>query len=210
MNRKISGLYAIVDETYEKVMPLVDQARLMVESGAKIIQLRMKQAPESKMTEVAQSIVALKKDHQFTFIINDYPEIAVLVGADGVHVGQTDMPVSQVRKIVGPFRLIGKSNHTLDEAKKSLLEFTDYVAVGAIFPTVAKGPDHPVVGCSLLKDVSDMSTKAIVAIGGINSANLAHIKATGAQSFAVVSGLVKDGLISQNVKKLIAQWENLP
>jgi thiamine-phosphate diphosphorylase len=210
MNKKIKGLYALVDDTYQGVMPLFDQALAMLDNGVKLMQLRMKLSPREVVTSLSYQIGKLKDKYSFTYILNDYPDLAKETGADGVHIGQQDISVAQARKILGPYGLIGKSNHSFDEFRQSHLEHTDYLALGAIYPTKAKGPDHPVVGTALLEKVSALSTKPIVAIGGINELNLQEIKTNGATAFAVVSGLVAGGRIGQNVKKLIALWENLP
>lgn len=186
-NNQIRGLYAIVDDSIEG--DLVERARLFLEGGAKILQLRQKKASAETVIQTAQKILTLKNSHSFLFFVNDDPKIALFAAADGVHLGQDDMPVAEARKILGKGRLIGKSSHSLVEAQDALAEEIDYVALGAIYPTGTKPPGHPTVGISVLKEVVAMSPIPVVAIGGINRTNVKTVLEAGASAFALISAL---------------------
>lgn len=186
---KIKGLYAIIETEKAPGIDPVDLAVKYLEGGARIIQWRQKKDPEDKKFREISRIAKLKSEKNFIFIINDDPELAVKVGADGVHVGQGDMPVADVRRIVGPGRIIGKSNHSIADIQKSLTEDIDYVALGGIFPTASKPQGHPVLGLTLLKEVVRFSPKPVVAIGGINRRNIAGVIRTGVSSIAVITAL---------------------
>jgi len=186
---KIQGLYTFADTTYCPHLTHAELARQLLKGGAKIIQLRIKNKSISEITRIAKEIMALKKEHGFTFIVNDNPQICADVDADGVHVGQEDIPVSQARKIVGPNKIIGLSTHSLDQARAAQNEDVNYIGLGGIFPTQTKPAGHPVLGVGILKKVVDLSRVPVVAIGGINRTNVKDIVATGAASFAIVSAI---------------------
>lgn len=189
----IQGLYAIVDSSQAALMPLDELAEKILQGGAKIIQLRMKKSPLDEVLDVAKKIVVLKSKYPFTFIINDHAELVKKLNADGVHLGQEDMKVSEARKIVGPDKIIGKSTHSLKEADNTLNEDVDYIALGAIYPTPAKGPGHPIVGLEMLVQVVEMSPVPVVAIGGINRSNIEKVLETGVAAIAMISGLTQTG-----------------
>jgi thiamine-phosphate pyrophosphorylase len=123
------------------------------------------------------------------FIVNDRADIAAASGADGVHLGQEDFPVAAARKILGAGKIIGKSTHSLEQAKAALKEKVDYLAVGPVFWTQTKKIDRP-VGTELAAQVRKLTRKPILAIGGIKPANAASVLAAGATGVAVVSALM--------------------
>lgn len=179
--KKIVGLYAVVDSA--------DLAQECLTGGCSLIQLRQK--GQNQKNE-AQKIKALKARHDFIFILNDDPQLALEIGADGVHLGQGDMPVVEARKLLGPKVIIGKSTHSVEEAMIAEEEPTTYVAAGAIFPTAAKGPDHPIIGLEGLKAIRKAVSKPLVAIGGINRSNAASVISAGADAIAMISALRKN------------------
>ena len=146
-------------------------AKACLQGGAKLIQLRDKKSNRETLIQSAKKIQELKRDFNFTFIINDDPILAKEINADGVHVGQADMSVHEARKVLGPDKIIGLSSHSLEEAVQGTKQPIDYLAVGAIFPTKTKPADHPVVGLELLRQVRDLTDKPLVAIGGITLEN---------------------------------------
>lgn len=189
---QIQGIYAIIDPSLIPTTPVEQAARNYLEAGIKLIQLRNKTDKPSTIIQQAQSIMTLKKQYNFLFIINDSPEIALEVNADGVHLGQQDMPVPQARKMLGFEKYIGLSSHSLREAEKAQNADIDYLAVGAIFPSPTKGPDHKVVGLDLLREVVQFSRVPVVAIGGINRANFNAVKETKVSSIALISALIQE------------------
>lgn len=195
---KIQGLYTIADNSFSPQWSCFQLAEQFLEGGARIVQLRMKQNREG-MLEVAQKIAALKKQFDFLLIINDWPDIALKVGADGVHVGANDMPVREVKRMRSNL-IIGYSTHDLEEAVRACEAGADYVAFGAIFPTQTKGPDHPVQGVMRLKELVETIAVPVVAIGGINRANIDAVLATQVQSVAMITALTQSANIVEEVK----------
>jgi thiamine-phosphate pyrophosphorylase len=194
----IAGLYAIADSGWNPFASLPELAEKFLKGGCRLIQLRMKSgrgsSHESRVTSpemlaVARQIMRLKERFDFTFIINDHADIALEIGADGVHVGENDEPVASLRKRVGRKLLIGYSSHSIEEAQKAVCDGADYVAFGAIFPTKTKGPGHPVQGIPRLRELVKSVGVPVVAIGGINRENISQVIEAGAQSVAMITAL---------------------
>ena len=185
----ISGLYTIADTLHRPNLTPFDLASQFVRGGAPIVQLRMKGKGRGKILQQAKAIATLKKSHRFTFIVNDNPVVAREVGADGVHLGQDDMGVSEARRLLGPSRLIGVSTHSLSEAVEAEKEGADYIACGAIFPSISKPKDHIVISLPGLKKIVETVRIPVVAIGGINRGNFRNVLETGASAIAMISSL---------------------
>lgn len=164
-------------------------AMALLQGGAKIIQLRAKNKTPAEVLRVAREISSLKKNHDFIFIINDHASVCVEADADGVHVGQEDTPVLQVRKIVGPNKIVGLSTHSVEQARAAQNLPVDYIGLGGIFPTQTKPKGHPVLGISTLRQVVEFSRIPVVAIGGINATNFQTVLSTGVASIAIVSAI---------------------
>jgi len=150
--------------------------------------------------------MGFKKQYPFTFIVNDFVEIALEVGADGVHVGQDDLPIEEVRKKVGNKMLIGYSSHSLEEALKAQKRGADYVAFGAIFPTKTKAPGHPVQGLEKLGQVVKKLSIPVVAIGGINKNNFRQVKETGVAAIAMISALTESKNIAAETQFFVSHF----
>ena len=154
--------------------------------------------------------MSFKNDFDFTFIINDHVDVALEIGADGVHVGADDMPVAEVRKKVGDKMLIGYSSHSLEEALQAEEGGADYVAFGAIFPTKTKGPGHPVQGLEKLRAVVEAVKIPVVAIGGINKENFGQVLETGVASIAMITALTDASDIAKRSQQYTAGFFWLP
>ena len=199
MNRaqsKIAGLYTIVDRDFNPFDSMAELARRYLEGGVRIVQLRMKDASNaskasnaSNVENEAREIMALKSEYDFTFIVNDYVDIALEVGADGVHVGENDEAIESIRERAGGKLIVGYSSHSKDEALAAEEQGADYVAFGAIFQTKTKGPGHPVQGIERLRDVAAALEVPLVAIGGICRGNVKDVLAAGADSVAMITAL---------------------
>ena len=161
-------------------------AEATASAGAAIIQLRHKNASKSIITAESKSIAEICRNNDTVFIVNDHPDIAAEVGADGVHVGQGDLSIAECRAILDDHQIVGKSNALLDEALASLNEGADYVAIGSIYNTDTKSDTRP-AGLSTLRAVSEHVTAPIVAIGGIKPDNLAPVAEAGADCICVAT-----------------------
>lgn len=173
------GVYIVGDD----VDTLVNCAK----KGAGIIQLRDKKSSAKEIFNKAKQIKAQLDvfENNSIFIVNDRPDIAVAVGADGVHVGQDDLPISEVRKVVGDNMIIGKSTHAIEQALEAKEEGADYIGVGPLWETPTKAGKSS-VGLKYLKQVVDAVDLPFVAIGGIDLSNVDEVLKAGAKSFAVV------------------------
>lgn len=186
---KISGLYTLIETAGRPDIDPFECARSFLRGGAKIVQLRQKGRPPSERLDLARRISALKKEFEFTYLINDSIDIALQVSADGVHLGQNDQSIASARKIIGPDKIIGRSTHSLKEAIQAVEEGADYIALGAIFPTTSKPKGHIVVGVDVLKEVIQKIPIPVVAIGGISRSNIGQVLETGVASIAMISAL---------------------
>ncbi len=188
--QKISGIYALVDPEFCGDFSPIQLVQRYLKEGVQLIQLRDKKGSRQKIFEESKKIMSLKKDFDFCFILNDDPELAREVGADGIHVGQNDMSPDRAREILGPTRVIGYSTHSLKELQLAQKFQLDYVACGAVFPTSSKPAGHPVLGLDFLKQAVEISRHPIVAIGGINRSNMNEVLKTGVAAVAMISGLL--------------------
>ena len=165
-----------------------ETARAAIAGGADLIQLREKDIPDAMHLALAAEIRDLTDETGKLFIVNDRPDIAALVGADGVHLGQHDLPVSEARKLLRPGALIGKSTHSLAEALAAATEGADYIGVGPIYETNTKDAG-PLQGPELLKEVLAEVSIPVVAIGGITADNVGELVAVGCKCVSVCAAI---------------------
>jgi thiamine-phosphate pyrophosphorylase len=184
-------LYVILTESLAN-RPLLEVAEQVLAGGADCLQLREKDKSDSELLELAGSLRTLCRDAGALFIVNDRPDLALLADADGLHLGQNDLSVTQARKILKPHMLVGKSSHNLPEAESALAEHPDYLAVGSIFPSPTK-PNVATPGPDLIVQIRQNYPGPLVAIGGITTQN-AHLALTaGASALAVCSAVIAAG-----------------
>lgn len=200
------GIYGITAEKFSLGRPNVDVARDMIRGGVTILQYREKRPHKShrQMLEECHQIRALTRDTGVLFIVNDHPDIALLVEADGVHVGQDDLPVQAVRQLVGPDMLIGLSTHSPDQARQAQADGADYIGVGPIFATQTKDDVCAPVGVDYLEWAVANVTVPFVAIGGIKQHNLPEVVRRGAGTVCLVTEIVGAQDIAATVKQLDA------
>jgi thiamine-phosphate pyrophosphorylase len=160
--------------------------------GVDVVQLRCKDTDEATIMTVAARFARLCARHGALFILNDRPDLAVAAGADGVHVGQDDAPVDTARALVGPQRLVGLSTHAPAQVNAAAGAGVDYIGVGPVHATPTK-PGRPAVGLDLVRYAARCSGVPFFAIGGVSPANVAEVRAAGAQRVAVVRALTEAG-----------------
>lgn len=183
-------LYGILDLGYVPLENTVTITSQLLTSGVQILQLRAKKATVEEIVSIGRAILPLCKAACVPLVINDYPEIAVRIGADGVHIGQNDASVAEVRKIVGTKMLIGKSSHSLAQAQTAAAECPDYLGFGPLFATPTK-PDYVPIGLADIAEVYRRVSLPVFCIGGIKLENLPTVIAAGAQRVVIVSGLLQ-------------------
>jgi thiamine-phosphate pyrophosphorylase len=182
-------LYGILDLGYVDSLETGKVAEQMMDGGVDLIQLRAKARPSAEIAKTAAELHCITMDRDVPLIINDHPEIARVVSAEGVHVGQNDPAISEVREIAGPDRMVGKSTHSVDQAIRAFYEGADYIGFGPIFATPTK-PDYPPVGLEEIRKVHEAVRIPIFCIGGITLDNLSELTAAGARRVVIVSGLL--------------------
>jgi thiamine-phosphate pyrophosphorylase len=188
-------LYAIIDAALLKTSEL-SFAEMMAESGVELLQYRNKHATSRELFDVSQSIsaklsrLARQGAYEPRFIVNDRADIALLVKAKGVHVGQQDLSVEEARTVVGRNGWVGVSTHSLAQLDAADKTSADYIAFGPIFPTTSKENPDPVVGLELLREARQHTRKPLVAIGGITLERAADTLRAGADSLAVLRDLI--------------------
>jgi thiamine-phosphate pyrophosphorylase len=192
---KLLRLYVIPDRIIGAPLSLEEQTRLALEGGATAIQLRDKSMDGKNLLETARRMMSLCWEKDALFIVNDRLDVALLINADGVHLGQSDLPVAAVREMIDsqfssrPF-IIGASAHRVEEAKKAEGEGADYLGVGAVFGTGSKD-DAKIIGLDGLRAVTETARLPVVAIGGISLDNLSDVVRCGVDGISVISAAVR-------------------
>ena len=185
-----TSLYALTDDALSLGRPVLDVARALLDSGIKILQYREKDKKAGKMLEECLALRHLTREAGACFIVNDHVDIAMLCEADGVHVGQDDLPVQAVRQLVGPDMIIGLSTHSPEQARAAVAAGADYIGVGPIYATQTKKDVCAPVTLDYLDWVVANITLPFVAIGGIKRHNIGEVTRHGARCCALVSELV--------------------
>lgn len=196
-----SHFYAMVDTAggHEPVA----LARILLEAGARLMQLRLKDFSSRDFLAAARAIEALCEERGATLIINDRADIAKLSGAAGVHVGQEDLPLEAARRIVGPNSIVGVSTHSPEQARAAQAGGADYIGFGAIYSGGLKNVRNA-QGLERLREVRSAVTIPIVAIGGIAEASVADVLGAGADAVAIITDVVRAPDIAAKVRAILA------
>jgi len=204
-------IYPITDTCLSGLSHAEQVARL-IEGGASLIQLRDKHAAPREFYREAAAALKVARDHHARLIINDRVDIALALKADGVHLGQTDMPADAARRLLGKEAIIGFSTHNIQQAKLAISFPVDYLAFGPVFQTSTKEKPDPVTGLSVLREVGALKgSLPLVAIGGITFANAVEVLKAGADTLAVIAELVAiPAKIAENMSKMLAATSALP
>ena len=206
MNFTLPKIYPITDVSLSG-MSHAEQVERLIAGGAKFIQLREKHASPRDFFEAAKSAVEIARQHDVKIIINDRVDIARALGADGVHLGQVDLPPSAARQILGSEAIIGFSTHSVEQAIKAAAHGVNYIAIGPIFETTTKEKPDSVVGLDGLRKVKkSIDQIQLVAIGGIGLDDIRDVMAAGADSAALISAIVGD---SETISVKTAQFLNI-
>lgn len=185
-----TDLYALTDSRLSLGRSVEEVAEALLAAGVKILQYREKKLPAGKMLAECRVLREMTRNAGACFIVDDHVDLAMLVGADGVHIGQEDLPLAETRKLVGPDVLIGLSTHSPGQALAAVAAGADYIGVGPIFATKTKEDVVDPVGFEYLDWVAANISLPFVAIGGIKLHNIGEVAAHGARCCAMVSELV--------------------
>lgn len=201
INRENLRLYAVTDRTWLKNRSLAEDVEKAIKGGTTIVQLREKNISEEEFIESAKKIKAICDKYSVPLIINDNVEVAIASNADGVHIGQDDIPLSQARKLLGNDKIIGMTAKTVEQAQNAERNGADYLGSGAVFGTTTK--DNAIkMELSTLKQITSSVDIPVVAIGGVNGDNVLELKETGIAGVAVVSGIFAQEDIEKSTKIL--------
>ncbi|MFI5104572.1 MAG: thiamine phosphate synthase [Terriglobales bacterium] len=200
------ALYAILDASQAGGADS-SVARILAGAGVELIQIRDKKASTRKLYDASKRLAETLAPAGVRIIVNDRADIAAMIGAGGVHVGQDDLPVEAARKICRSARWVGVSTHNLEQLREANRTSADYIAVGSIFPTATKENPDPVVGLGLLRAARELTKKPLVAIGGITIESAEAVYRAGADSVAVVRDLISAGDPARRVREYLSVAE---
>ena len=196
------SLYLVTDKSddVEKFLKTIEEG---IKGGVTVVQIREKTADTLDFFNLALKVKEITRKYNVPLIINDRVDVALAIDAEGVHVGQSDMPCEVTRKLVGPDKIVGVSAATIDEAKKAEKDGADYIGTGAVFPTATKD-DAPKITKKDLKEIVDSINIPVVAIGGITLDNAHELIDTGIAGLSVVSAIMSSDDPKKSSEKLLS------
>ena len=194
MNLSSCHLYGIVDLGYVKPDDVPAMTRALIQGGVDILQLRAKNLEPSQVETLARQMHPITRAAGVPLVINDHPQVAAAVGCEGIHVGQDDLGVAETRRIVGSDCFVGKSTHSVVQARAAMAEGADYIGFGPLYATGTK-PDYVPIGLENIAEVQGFATVPVFCIGGVNQGRLDEVIASGAKRVVVVSAF----LLAQDV-----------
>lgn len=195
---RLRGVYALVRSP--------EEARAAIAGGARVVQVRVKEAPAGAVLDVARRVVEAARDRALV-IVNDRADLALLSGADGVHLGDEDLPVAEARRLLGPDLLVGRTCRTLEEANAAIASGADHVGYGPVFASRTKPLAVPPRGLAALAETCAALAAPVVAISGIDLANVADVARAGAACAAVVEAIFGKGDPRENAARLAQAFE---
>ncbi len=208
LDKKTLLLYAVTDRTWLKGETLYSQVERALKGGVSFVQLREKTLDTEAFLLIAQEIRELCKKYKVPFVINDNATIAAAIDADGVHVGQSDMEIQDVRKKLGPDKIVGVSAQTVEQALLAQQRGADYLGVGAVFPTGSKA-DAMEVNHDTLQAICTAVSIPVIAIGGIGKNNVMQLTNSGICGIAVISAIFAQPDIEKSAQELRALTEKM-
>jgi thiamine-phosphate pyrophosphorylase len=204
-DRSLSGLYVILDPSVCPDRSLTDVLKEAATAGARLFQYRNKSASMREAYTEASALRQVALEAGVTFIVNDRCDLALAVNADGVHLGQGDLPLDLARKLMGWDKLIGISTHSPDQVREASAGKPDYLGFGPIFKPASKQDHDPVVGLEGLRTIRRLTSLPVFAIGGIQIDQAGEVMRAGANGVAVISAVLKAPDICYAVKSFLAQ-----
>jgi len=197
-------LYPIVDVATLGDRPVGSAVAAVVAGGARLVQFRGKGLPDRRFLALAAEALAAARRGGAMLVVNDRPDVAVILGADGVHLGQDDLEPRAVRSLLPPGTLLGVSTHDLEQLRRARDEPVDYVAIGPVFPTRSKAAPDPVVGLATVRAARALTVRPLVAIGGITESNARSVAEAGADGLAVISALLSQPDLAAAARRFAA------
>lgn len=201
-------LYLVTDRRFLRGRSLVDEVLKAVKGGVTMVQLREKEAGSREFYSLASGLKEALRESGVPFIINDRLDIAMAVDADGLHIGQEDLPLPEVVRLWGKDKIIGLSVSSLEEARQGQREGAGYLGWGPVYPTATKTDAASPTGLNLLREVKSRVSIPVLAIGGIDASNLAAVRDSGADGAAVVSCLMDAPDIEKAAWEMVEIWKH--
>lgn len=202
-----TGLYALCDDSVRPDVELEAKAARLLEGGVRVIQLRLKRTPPRRAVQVARSIVAMCEQRGALCLLNDRVDWALVSGAHGVHVGAEDLAPEDVRRLLGPTRLVGVTVRDAEMSRRAKEAGADYAGLGPVFATSTKRVEAPVLGVEAFARVVAASPLPVVGIGGIGLTNIEQVAEAGAHGAAVLSNLLAAPDIAERARALAEAFE---
>jgi len=204
--KHLRGLYIIIDTQALRGRNHVDVAAEVIRGGAKVIQLRDKTMAKRELLSIAQELRNLCSQHSVLFIVNDYLDVALATSADGLHLGQSDLPVKLARKLLPMDMILGCSVTTVEQAVTAETDGVDYIAVGSMYPQPLK-ETAKVIGLDFLRQIRQRISLPLVAIGGLTEDNVAQVHTAGADSVAVISAVLGAKSPAEAARQIVDRFE---
>lgn len=201
-------LYAVTDQKWVGKQSIYEQVEDTLQAGATLLQIREKKLGDRDFLEEAKRMKELANHYQVPLIINDQVEVAVAVGADGIHVGQSDMEAGNVRAMIGPDKILGVTAKTVEQALLAQQQGADYLGVGAVFGSTTK-TDTSTMEMETLQAICQAVSIPVVAIGGIESSNIMKLAGSGVCGVAVVSAIFGASDIQRATRELLEQSKKI-
>ncbi len=196
------GLYLIITKA---VLSYQEIARIAVKYNITYLQLREKDLSDRELISISREIMRITSTSPTKFIINDRADIAKIVDADGLHLGQDDLTLQEAKSIFGEDKIYGLSTHSLEQARIAIAQNPDYIGYGPIFPTPTKSKPDPAVGLSNIRQLVDSSPIPVVAIGGIDETNVEEVIYKGAQNISLVRYFMESENLEERILKIITK-----
>jgi thiamine-phosphate pyrophosphorylase len=205
---RLKGLYLVLDTMALKERDEVKVAAAAIRGGTRVIQLRDKERSKAELLTIARKLRDLCAERGVLFIVNDHVDVVLAVNADGLHLGQGDLPPAEARRILPMDMLVGCSAHSVAEAVRAQANGADYVALGSIYPTTSK-EKYKLVGMEMLRRTRPKVSVPLIAIGGINHANVLEVLKAGADGVAVISAVLGMEDVEKAARKLTARMKRI-
>lgn len=204
----LKGLYLVLDRDVAGERPLTDIARSAIDGGCRLFQYREKHRPKNEIYRVATALRSITAQGGATFIMNDFSDVAQAVEADGVHLGQDDLPLADARHILGQDRLIGISTHSIEQAIEAENGGADYIGFGPMYHTLTKDTGRTPLGPNAARELCAQISIPIFGIGGINLTNIAELRHTGLNGVAILSAVLQAPEVETAVQQLVTVWRS--
>lgn len=202
-----TGLYALCDDTLGLALSVPDQARALVAGGARVIQVRLKRTPTRQALAWIEEVLATCRAAQARCLINDRVDWCLVTGADGVHLGEDDLPIAAARRLLGPTALIGATVRNGAQTRIAREQGADHAGMGPLFGTRSKQVDAPVLGLEAFAREVSLSVLPVVGIGGVTLKNIGGVAAAGAHAAAVLSDPLMAEDVTGRTRALVEAFE---